>query len=144
VRLRAREVAEREGLGLVILDGSPGIGCPVIASLSGADLALVVTEPTLSAMADLERIVGVARHFRVEALVCINKYDLNLGNTRDIERYCQGEGLGTVGNIPFDEIVPQSIRHGVPIVGYQDSAAARAIEAIWSSLEEKWEGQLPG
>ena len=138
VRLRAREIAERKGLGLVILDGSPGIGCPVIASLSGADLALVVTEPTLSAMADLERIVGVACHFGVEALVCINKYDLNLDNTRDIERYCQGEGLGTVGVIPFDEKVPASIRQGVPIVEYPDSAAAQAIEGVWISVKERW------
>jgi MinD superfamily P-loop ATPase len=140
VRVRAREIAERKGLGLVILDGSPGIGCPVIASLSGADLALVVTEPTLSAMADLERVVGVARHFGVEALVCINKYDLNLGNARRIERYCQEEGLGTVGTIPFDEKVPQSIRQGVPVVEYPDSPAAQAIEAMWRSVRESWDG----
>jgi len=82
VRQNARSIAERENHEYIITDGPPGIGCPVISSLSGTDLALLVTEPTLSGIHDLERVLGVCRHFGVPALVCVNKYDINEDNTR--------------------------------------------------------------
>ena len=93
VRQQARQVAEKQDADLIISDGPPGIGCPVISSLSGAGLALLVTEPTLSGIHDLERVLGVCRHFDVPALVCINKYDINQENTRQIESYCLSQGV---------------------------------------------------
>ena len=93
VRQHAKQIAERDGLDYIISDGPPGIGCPVISSLSGANLALLVTEPTLSGIHDLERVLGVCRHFDIPALVCVNKYDLNTDNTRQIEDYCLNLGV---------------------------------------------------
>ena len=88
IRQQARLLAKEPGFGYIISDGPPGSRCPVISSLSGANLALLVTEPTLSGIHDLERVLGVCHHFGVPALVCINKYDLNADNTRQIESYC--------------------------------------------------------
>ncbi|MFC1957801.1 ATP-binding protein, partial [Chloroflexota bacterium] len=81
VRQQARQLAEKDGFDCIISDGPPGIGCPVISSLSGVDLALLVTEPTLSGMHDLERVLGVCHHFGIQPLICINKYDINEDNT---------------------------------------------------------------
>jgi len=89
VRKQAKELAEKNSLDYVICDGPPGIGCPVISSLSGASLALIVTEPTLSGIHDMERVLGVCKHFDVPALVCINKYDINEENTVAIQNYCR-------------------------------------------------------
>jgi len=88
VRQQARQITQKQGLDYIISDGSPGIGCPVISSLSGANLALLVTEPTLSGIHDLKRVLGVCHHFGIPALVCINKYDLNEENSHQIENYC--------------------------------------------------------
>jgi MinD superfamily P-loop ATPase len=134
VRRNARLIAEREGLDYIISDGPPGIGCPVIASLSGASLALLVTEPTLSGIHDLERVIGVCRHFGVPALVCINKYDLNEDNTRHIESYCQGLGIKVVSKIPFDNVVTEALVQGVPVVEYGDGRVVREIESLWHTV----------
>jgi MinD superfamily P-loop ATPase len=134
VRQQARQIAENEGKNLIISDGPPGIGCPVISSLSGASLALLVTEPTLSGMHDLERVLGVCRHFGVPALVCINKYDLNEENSQQIESYCLGQGVDIAGTIPFDNIVTESIVKGVPVVEYADGKVSQEIERMWRSL----------
>ncbi len=93
IREQAKRIAGEEGLDYIISDGPPGIGCPVISSLSGASLALLVTKPTLSGIHDLERVVGVCRHFGVPALVCINKYDIHEENARKIEDFCLNQGL---------------------------------------------------
>ena len=92
VRQQARQMAEKKGADYIISDGPPGIGCPVISSLSGANLALLVTEPTLSGIHDLERVLGVCHHFGVPALVCINKYDINEDNTHQIEKLLSQSG----------------------------------------------------
>jgi MinD superfamily P-loop ATPase len=134
VRQQARQVAENEGKDLTISDGPPGIGCPVISSLSGASMALLVTEPSLSGIHDLERVLGVCRHFGVPALVCINKYDLNEGNTRQIESYCLGQGVEIAGKIPFDNVVTESIVQGVPVVEYSSSRVSQEIERMWHTL----------
>ncbi|PHP46244.1 (4Fe-4S)-binding protein, partial [Methanosarcinales archaeon ex4572_44] len=88
VRNNAREIAERGGKNLIIIDGSPGIGCPVIASLTGVNLALIITEPTQSGLHDLERVLDLADHFNVEAMVCINKHDINSEMTERIQSFC--------------------------------------------------------
>jgi MinD superfamily P-loop ATPase len=134
VRQRARQIAENEGKELIISDGPPGIGCPVISSLSGASLALLVTEPTLSGMHDMERVLGVCQHFGIPALVCINKYDLNEENARRIEEQCLGWGIEIAGRIPFDNVVTESIVRGVPVVEYSDGAVSQEIEGMWHTL----------
>ncbi|HEY50974.1 MAG TPA: 4Fe-4S binding protein [Dehalococcoidia bacterium] len=134
VRQQAKQIAEEKSLDYIISDGPPGIGCPVVSSLSGADLALLVTEPTLSGMHDLERVLGVCRHFGVPALVCINKYDLNEENTRQIESNCLSQGVKVEGRIPFDNVVTRSIVQGVPVVDYSDGRVTREIKRMWDIL----------
>ncbi len=102
VREKAREIAAREGHDLVLVDGPPGIGCPVIASLTGASAALVVTEPTLSGEHDMERVLQVARHFKVPAAVCVNKWDLNPDMAGRIESAASGRGAWTAGRVRYD------------------------------------------
>ena len=113
VRRNAEQAAGGEEL--VIIDGSPGIGCAVIASLSGVDLALVVTEPSVSGMHDLDRILKVARHFGIEALVCINKHDLSPEMSERIAGYCATEHIDLVGSIPFDPQVLEIVRQEKPV-----------------------------
>ena len=134
VRQQARQKAEEEGADYIISDGPPGIGCPVISSLSGADLALLVTEPTLSGMHDLERVLGVCYHFGVKALVCINKYDINEDNTRQVETYCSNQGVEVASKIPFDDVVTTAMVKGLPVVEYGDSEVSREIELLWHSV----------
>jgi len=134
VRQNARHIAEAEGLDYIISDGPPGIGCPVIASLSGASLALLITEPTLSGIHDLERVIGVCRHFGVPALVCINKFDLNEDNTYHIERYCQGLGIEVVSKITFDNVVTEALVKGVPVVEHCQGGVAQEIELLWHTV----------
>ncbi len=102
VRQQAKLIAEREHKRWVIIDGPPGIGCPVIAAITGVDLVLAVTEPTLSGIHDLERVVGVARHFNVPVMVCVNKYDINPHNTAQIEAFCGSNGLEVAGKLPYN------------------------------------------
>jgi len=134
VRKKAREIAENEGHDLLIMDGSPGIGCPVIASLTGTDLALVVTEPTPSGLHDMERIVALARHFNIRAACCINKYDLNPDNSAGIERWCQTQSIPMAGKIAFDPTVTESVVRGIPYVEYASNSSADEIRWMWRSL----------
>lgn len=134
VRKQAREIAEREGVGYIISDGPPGIGCPVISSLSGANLALLVTEPTLSGIHDLERILGVCQHFGANALVCINKYDINEDNSRRIESYCSSQGVEVASRIPFDNAVTEAMVQGLPVVEYSNNQVSRQIERLWQDI----------
>jgi len=134
IRKKAREVAAEKGLDLVIMDGSPGIGCPVIASLTGTDLALVVTEPTPSGLHDMERIVSLARHFKIQAACCINKYDLNLENSGWMEKWCESQSIPVVGKIPFDASVLDSVVRGIPFVEYTENSGAQEIRKMWLSL----------
>jgi len=134
VRQQARRIAEERGLEYTISDGPPGIGCPVISSLSGASLALMVAEPTLSGIHDLERVLGVSGHFGVPATVAINKYDLNEDNTRRIEDYCKEQGIEVAAKIPFDNAVTEAIVRGVPVVEYADGRVSREIEGLWGVI----------
>lgn len=134
VRQEARRIAEEQRLEYIISDGPPGIGCPVISSLSGASLALMVTEPTLSGIHDLERVLSVCRHFGVPTTVCINKHDLNEENSRCIEGYCKEQGIGVVAKIPFDNAVTEAIVRGIPVVEYTDGVVSREIEELWKVI----------
>jgi len=139
VRNNAKLVAERQNLDYIITDGPPGIGCPVISSLSGANLALLVTEPTLSGMHDLDRVIGVCRHFGVPALVCINKYDINEENTSQIESDCLNQGVEVVCKIPFDNVVTEAIVQGLPVVEYSSSEVTQRIRELWQIISAKLE-----
>jgi MinD superfamily P-loop ATPase len=134
VRKKAKEIAEREGRDLLIMDGSPGIGCPVIASLTGTDLALVVTEPTPSGRHDMERTVELANHFKIPTACCINKYDLNHNNSDGIERWCRTQSIPVVGKIAFDPAVMESVVRGIPYVEYAKNSSAQEIRDMWLSL----------
>lgn len=136
VRQHAKQIAERDALDYIISDGPPGIGCPVISSLTGANLALLVTEPTLSGIHDLERVLGVCHHFGITALVCINKYDINADNTRQIEHYCQNQGVKVAAKIPFDNVVTEALVQGLPVVAYSRGKVTQEIESLWRTLSE--------
>lgn len=115
---------------VIIIDGSPGIGCPVIASITGTDLCLVVTEPTLSGLNDLERVLELINSFKIKALVCINKYDINLNMTEKIKSYCKENDIEIIGLIPYDDIVTKSINDLKPIILYETSQAGIEIKKI--------------
>lgn len=134
VRQNARRIAEEQGLSYIISDGPPGIGCPVISSLSGANMALLITEPTLSGMHDLDRVLGVCRHFGIAALVCINKYDLNEENTHQIEDFCRRQGVEVISRLPFDNVVTEALVQGLPVVEYCKDGIARDIEMLWQGV----------
>jgi MinD superfamily P-loop ATPase containing an inserted ferredoxin domain len=101
IRSKSRTIAERDDRGLIMIDAAAGIGCQVIASLSGVNIALIVTEPTKSGLHDLERIIGLVKHFEITPLVCINKYDLNEDMAEEIEDYCEKNELGILKKIPL-------------------------------------------
>ena len=136
VRQRARQITQKQGLDYIISDGPPGIGCPVISSLSGANLALLVTEPTLSGIHDLERVLGVCHHFGIPALVCINKYDLNEENSRQIENYCLSQGVEVAAKIPFDNVVTEALVQGLPVVEYSQGRVTQEIESLWQAVSQ--------
>lgn len=136
VRQHAKSLAQEKNLDYVIIDGPPGIGCPVIASLSGIDIALIVTEPTLSGIHDMERVISVAKHFGVQVACVINKFDINLDNTKNIESWCQINNVPIIGKIPYDQSVTESIVHGVPLVEYAENQVAYEIKNIWNTLSK--------
>ena len=134
VRQHAKSLAQEKNLDYVIIDGPPGIGCPVIASLSGIDIALIVTEPTLSGIHDMERVISVAKHFGIQVACVINKFDINLNNTKNIENWCHINNVPFIGKIPYDQSVTESIVHGVPLVEYAENQVAYEIKNIWQKL----------
>lgn len=140
VRNNAKLIAEKQNLDYIISDGPPGIGCPVIASLSGASLALLVTEPTLSGIHDLERVIAVCRHFGIPTLVCINKYDINEENSYRIENYCYQQGIELAAKIPFDNVVTQAIVSGIPVVEYSSNKVTQQIKELWQVVSVNLNG----
>ena len=134
VRNRAQQVAEEEGCELILIDGAPGIGCPVIASLIGVDLALIVTEPTMSGLHDLERILDVTGHFGIASIVCINKYDINEENSKRITEFCRQRGIEVVGNIPYDPVATEAMVAGMPVVEFSGGVVSNAIKDVWEGI----------
>ena len=134
VRNQAKRVAEANGLDLIIVDGAPGIGCPVIASLTGASLALVVTEPTLSGIHDLKRVCQLTAHFQIPTVVCVNKYDLNPNMADSIEDEAREVGAKVVGRIRYDPAVTKAQILETSIVEYTDGAVAQEVQALWRSV----------
>ncbi len=137
VRQKAREMGQDEEKKWLVTDGPPGIGCPVIASLSGASTALIVTEPTLSAVHDMERVLDVCRHFQVSARICINRHDLSQENSRRIEEFCRNQGVPLAGRIPQDNSVTEAMLKGIPVVEYNNGPASKSIKKIWNRLQDE-------
>lgn len=138
VRSKANELATKnKDIEYIIIDGSPGIGCPVIASITNVDLVLIVVEPTLSGIHDLERVLGITEHFKVTPMVCINKYDLNTENSDKIAKYCQENNVDLVGKIPFNDIVPKSIVQHKTIFELPESNVSNEIKNIWVNIKKK-------
>jgi len=136
VRNNARELAERQGRDLIIIDGPPGIGCPVISASAGADMALLVSEPTVSGVHDLERVLATTDHFGVPALVCVNKADINPTRTEEIASFCAGRGIELVGRIPFDTVVTQAMVSGQPVTVFADGDVNRSLRELWVRVRE--------
>lgn len=113
-----------------IIDGSPGIGCPVIASISGVTMVLVVAEPSLSGISDMKRIIETAKKFNTKLAVCVNKYDTNIANNEKIKRFCQDNKIDFVGEIPFDKKAVEAVNNGLTIVDI-DCAAGEAVREIY-------------
>jgi len=136
VRNQAKVLAEERGLDTIIVDGPPGIGCPVISSITGTDAVLIVTEPTVSGLHDLERVGGLADHFKIPTLACINKFDLNEAMSDRIADFCAGHRIDLVGRIPYDTSVTRAMVAGQSIVEFSDGGVSEAIWQIWRRVED--------
>jgi MinD superfamily P-loop ATPase len=135
VRNQAKVLAEGRGFETIVVDGPPGIGCPVIASITGTSAVLIVTEPTLSGLHDLERVGGLADHFKIPTLACVNKFDLNEDMSNQIEGYCAQNQIELVGRIPYDTAVTHAMVAGKSIVEFADGDVSKAIKGIWDRVE---------
>jgi len=134
VKQSARLLAARSGADLLLVDGPPGIGCPAIAAMAGADLALLVIEPSVSGLHDLERILATARHFQVPAAACLNKADVSTAQRAEVEAFCLAEGVPLVGAIPFDTVVTEALVHRQPVTAYRAGPVTSALQALWLEL----------
>jgi MinD superfamily P-loop ATPase len=137
VRKKAVEVAKEKNLDLILIDGPPGIGCPVTASLTGVNLVLVVTEPTLSGIHDLERILKLSGHFKIPSMVCINKFDINLDNTDQIASYCEKNGSQIVGKIPYEPKVVEALVNRKTLMDYPCHEVQEIVRQIWEAVESR-------
>ncbi|MCD6319723.1 MAG: P-loop NTPase [Candidatus Desulfofervidaceae bacterium] len=134
VRQQAKNLAEDKGLDLIIVDGPPGIGCPVIATVTGASAVMIVTEPSPSGLHDLERVWQLAfKHFGIPCMTCINKFDLNLEMAERIEKFCQQNNIALMGKVPFDPKVTEAVVNGKAIVEY-DTSTANIVAQMWEKV----------
>jgi MinD superfamily P-loop ATPase len=136
VRNQAKVLAEEQGLDTIIVDGPPGIGCPVIASITGTNAVLIVTEPTLSGLHDLQRVGGLTAHFKIPTFACVNKFDLNEEMSDQIAEYCVSKNIGFVGRIPYDTAVTYAMVASQSIVEFSDGNVSKAIREIWHKVED--------
>jgi len=143
IRQNARKLAEEHGIERILIDGSPGIGCPVIASVTGAALALVVTEPTPSGLHDLTRVGELTRHFGVPTLVCINKWDINPDVSRAIEAHAATAGMTVAGRIRYDAAVTQAQIQGKAVVEHTATGCVEDLHALWAAIDPLWSAPAP-
>ncbi|MCK5241234.1 ATP-binding protein [bacterium] len=136
VRTQAKKIAQEQKHAIVLIDGSPGIGCPVIASITGADLVLVVTEPTLSGLHDLERVADLTKHFNIKTLVCINKWDLNQELSQKIEDMAKQKNLTMAGKIRYDQLVTKAQIKKQAVVEYTQAGIAKDIVEVWTKVND--------
>ncbi len=135
IRNKAQELAQIYHADYLLIDGSPGIGCPVIASITNADWVLVVTEPSLSAIHDLERVRKLTRHFEIPTSVCINKWDINERLSNQIEKQAQAWDLSFAGKIRYDSDFNHAQINQKPITEYKQTGVAKDIRQLWNNME---------
>ncbi len=136
LKKKARTIAAEKGFDLILVDGSPGTGCPVIATISGASLILIVTEPTVSGLHDLQRVMDLAAHFSVRCAVCVNKADINPEMTERIGNYCENRGAPLMGVIEYDPDVTAAQVAGMSIVEFSNGPASRSIRTLWERIRD--------
>ncbi len=132
----AKNIAKKEEKEYIVIDGPPGVGCPVMASITGVNLAVVVTEPTLSGLHDLERVLKICQHFKVPAKVIINKFDLNEKLASEIESKIPDLGGEFLGKIPFSQDIAESIRQGVPFLKFSKNSISQTILSICEKVRK--------
>ncbi len=144
VRSNAKKLAEQYCKDLIIIDSPPGTGCSTIAAITGTDLVLVVNEPTVSGIHDMKRVLELATHFQIPAVVCINKYDINEENTRLIEKFCTELGIPVLGRLPYDDIATKAMLQEQTVIEYaknsehaNENEFANQVREIWAKVEEK-------
>ena len=144
IRRQAGKIAEDREIGFILTDGPPGVGCPVIASLGGASAVLIVSEPTVSGIHDMKRVVELCAFFRVPAWLAVNKFDINVHQTEDMEAYARGNGVLVTGRIPFDPAFTRAMVEGLTVQEYdRGGSAAGAVADLWKNLRQAL-GSLPG
>jgi MinD superfamily P-loop ATPase len=135
IRTETKKRAEERGLDLILTDGPPGIGCPVIAAIGGATALVIVVEPTVSGIHDMERVVDLAAHFRVPGMVIVNKFDLNVGMTEAIEQLAEKRNILVLGRVPFDPVFTHSMVQGQTLFEYgEDTPTRRVVRDIWAKI----------
>jgi MinD superfamily P-loop ATPase len=134
IRRQAEKLAEERGLDMVLIDGPPGIGCPVIAATTGATAALVVTEPTISGIHDLQRVGDLSKYFQIPAMVCINKFDINPDISKQIEEYSVSKGFTIVGKIPYDPVFTQAMVEEKTIIEYSQNGLSDMVREMWEKI----------
>lgn len=135
--VRKNAVQYRKNNELIILDGSPGVGCAVMASITGCDAALIVIEPTQSGLEDFYRVLSTINFFGVKPFVCINKFDINEEVTLEVEKFCEREKIEIVGKIAFDSLIKKAVNELRTIVSYQNSPAGEEIKKMWKKINQK-------
>jgi MinD superfamily P-loop ATPase len=135
LRKKAREIADKSGHETIIIDGPPGIGCPVIASITGSDYVVIVTEPSLSAFGDMQRVHQLIQHFNISCGVIINKYDINSHMSEGIEAFAEENGITVLGKIPFDKEMVTAQVAGKSIIDFTDKGISKSIMDIWKRLQ---------
>jgi len=136
VKKEAKRLAEEQNKQLILVDGSPGIGCPVVSSLSGADYVVLVTEPTVSGLHDLKRVYILVKKFNIKAGCIINKADLNVNVTAEIEEFLKNEGVDHILNIPYDEEFTVAMTAGKTIVEKEGSELQKMVNDSWEKIKK--------
>ncbi len=138
VRSKAKELTNDKDF--LIVDGSPGIGCPVIASIKGVDHVLIVVEPTVSGIHDLERVLEVTDHFGIKSSVCVNKYDINTSKTSEIRSFCEEKKIPIAGELPYDDVATEAMIEEKTVIEYSESALSEGIRNVWNEVKKFLEG----
>ncbi|WP_320169456.1 4Fe-4S binding protein [Maridesulfovibrio sp.] len=136
VRNASAEAAEQDGAELVLVDGSPGVGCPVIASLTNADLAVFVAEPTISAVHDLKRVHKLTEHFKIPSMAIINKCGINSAQENEIRSFCAEKNILLAGELPYDTIFTKAQLEGLSVMEYDPEGMGKNFQAIWAKMEK--------
>ncbi len=140
IRQEGKKLAEKNNLDLLLTDGPPGIGCPVIASLGGATAVLIVTEPTVSGRHDMERVAELAAFFKIPAMMCVNKFDLNPSAGESIEAFARERDISVIGRVPFDPVFTKAMVQGKTIVEFDSqSEGCVAVKSIWETMAQRLE-----